>query len=94
MRNLIFLFWKRSATSTIRFLIHLKRNETLQLRNGILTSAIKWTWTMQISHVASLHRKPTFDNITIKLDGSLPANPVNDRRMANAVTLKSTFCLP
>ena len=29
-----------------------------------------------------------------KLDGSLPANPVNDRRTANAVTLKSTFCLP
>ena len=28
------------------------------------------------------------------LDGSLPANPVNDRRIANAVTLKSTFCLP
>ena len=30
----------------------------------------------------------------LKLDGSLPANPVNDRRTANAVTLKSTFCLP
>ena len=30
----------------------------------------------------------------IKLDGSLPANPVNDRRTANAVTFKSTFCLP
>ena len=29
-----------------------------------------------------------------KLDGSLPANPVNDRRIANGVTLKSTFCLP
>ena len=29
-----------------------------------------------------------------KLDGSLPANPVNDRRTANAVTLKSTFCPP
>ena len=29
-----------------------------------------------------------------KVDGSLPANPVNDRRVANAVTLKSTFCLP
>ena len=29
-----------------------------------------------------------------QLDGSLPANPVNDRRIANAVTLKSTFCLP
>ena len=29
-----------------------------------------------------------------QLDGSLPANPVNDRRTANAVTLKSTFCLP
>ena len=28
------------------------------------------------------------------LDGSLPANPVNDRRIADAVTLKSTFCLP
>ena len=28
-----------------------------------------------------------------ELDGSLPANPVNDRRTANAVTLKSTFCL-
>ena len=29
-----------------------------------------------------------------QLDGSLPANPVNDRRVPNAVTLKSTFCLP
>ena len=29
-----------------------------------------------------------------ELDGSLPANPVNHRRVANAVTLKSTFCLP
>ena len=28
---------------------------------------------------------------TKQLDGSLPANPVNDRRVANAVTLKSTF---
>ena len=28
------------------------------------------------------------------LDGSLPANPVNDRRVANAVTFKSTFCPP
>ena len=25
---------------------------------------------------------------------SLPANPVNDRRAANAETLKSTFCPP
>ena len=30
----------------------------------------------------------------VQLDGSLPANPVNDRRVANAVTLKSTFRLP
>ena len=29
-----------------------------------------------------------------KLDGNLPANPVNDPRKTNAVTLKSTFCLP
>ena len=29
-----------------------------------------------------------------KLHGSLPANPVNDRRVANAVTLKNTFLLP
>ena len=28
------------------------------------------------------------------LDRILPANPVNDRRVANAVTLKSTFRLP
>ena len=34
------------------------------------------------------------NNFTQELDGSLPANPVNDRRVANAVTLKSTFCLP
>ena len=33
-------------------------------------------------------------NYSTTLDGSLPANPVNDRRKANAVTLKSTFCLP
>ena len=30
----------------------------------------------------------------LQLDGSMPANAVNDRRKANAVTLKSTFCLP
>ena len=39
-----------------------------------------------------------FLNIAIiflkKLDGSLPENPVNNRRVANAVTLKSTFRLP
>ena len=28
---------------------------------------------------------------TMKLDGSLPANPVNDRRIANAVTLQVLF---
>ena len=28
---------------------------------------------------------------TTKLDESLPANPLKDRRIANAVTLKSTF---
>ena len=38
--------------------------------------------------------KYLFANYIQKLDGSLPANPVNDRRIANAVTLKSTFCLP
>ena len=27
-----------------------------------------------------------------QLDGSLPANPVNDGCVADAVTLKSTFC--
>ena len=31
--------------------------------------------------------------LQLQLDGSLPANPVNDRRIANAVTLKSSFCL-
>ena len=31
---------------------------------------------------------------TFKLDGNLLLNPVNDRRIANAVTLKITFCLP
>ena len=30
----------------------------------------------------------------MELDGSLPANPVNDRRVTNPVTLKSTFRLP
>ena len=29
--------------------------------------------------------------IRLQLDGSLPANPVNDRRVANAVTLKKFF---
>ena len=33
-------------------------------------------------------------NVNLKLDESLPANPENDRRFDNAVTLKSTFCLP
>ena len=30
-------------------------------------------------------------NFNLILDGSLPANPVNDRHIANAETLKSTF---
>ena len=30
----------------------------------------------------------------VKLDGSLPANAVNDQCVANAVTYKSTFRLP
>ena len=34
------------------------------------------------------------DKMKVKLDVSLPANPVNDRRIANVVTLKSSFCLP
>ena len=34
------------------------------------------------------------DKVTFKLDGSLPANPVNDQRVANAVTLNITFRLP
>ena len=41
----------------------------------------------------SRQRKLLFSH-SVTLDGSLPANPVNDRRIANAVTLKSTFCLP
>ena len=37
----------------------------------------------------------TLPSLKILLDGSLPANPVNDRRVVyNAVTLKSTFCQP
>ena len=32
--------------------------------------------------------------IYLRLDGSLPANPVNNRRVATAVTLKTSFCLP
>ena len=34
-----------------------------------------------------------FDKHLKRLDESLPANPVNDRPKANAVTLKSAFCL-
>ena len=33
-------------------------------------------------------------NYGVQLDGSLPANPANDQRKANAKTLKSIFCLP
>ena len=35
MRNLIFCFLKRSATSAMNFLIQSKRNAIPQLRNGI-----------------------------------------------------------
>ena len=34
------------------------------------------------------------NKLLLQLDRSLPANPVNDQRIANAVTLKNTFCLP
>ena len=44
--------------------------------------------------LATLLHTALLTNHSRKLDGSLPANPVNDRRIANAVTLKSTFCLP
>ena len=37
---------------------------------------------------------PQTENTKAKLDESLPANAVNNRCVANAVTLKSTFRLP
>ena len=37
---------------------------------------------------------PLYRQMLSKLDGSVPANPMYDRRVANAVMLKSTFRLP
>ena len=47
----------------------------------------KTNFMIQVCYVTS-------ESFLYKLDGSLLANPVNDRRVANAVTLKCTFCLP
>ena len=48
-----------------------------------------------MNSVTQLNDKfPTMEQRRSKLDGSLPAHPVNDRRIANAVMLKSTFSLP
>ena len=51
-------------------------------------------------HVHTLYiSMPSYRNFSARkvkaveqLDGSLPANLVNHRRVPNAVTLKSTFC--
>ena len=40
------------------------------------------------------HGFPQLSETNGKLERSLPANLVNDRRVANAVTLKSTIRLP
>ena len=54
-----------------------------QYGSSLLVARLKW-----------LRLQQGQDDSKLELDGSLPANPVNDRRIANAVTLKSTFCLP
>ena len=55
-----------------------------------------WTYKNadEKAHTFSGSKKTDEKQICVKLDGSLPENPVNDRREANAVTLKSTFSLP
>ena len=43
--------------------------------------------------VGTKHCKHSAQNKRLR-DGRLPANPLNNQHFANAVTLKSTFCLP
>ena len=65
-------------------------------RTNIKKSSLAYATTKKKELTRYNFLLPTTDKPTAlqKLDGSLPANPVNDRRVANAVTLKSTFCLP
>ena len=58
-----------------------------------LSSSVTYTNLPFIENKKHEHVRLILQN-AYKLDGSLPANPVNDRRIANAVTLKSTFHLP
>ena len=73
----------------LKNLVEIKKEPVLLQRQqtpGIATEALKSKLIETKIKFLAFH--------IIILDASLPANPVNDRRMANAVTLKSTFCLP
>ena len=53
-------------------------------------------WLVRYRRIRAMSSFPSVEcgKFKSKLDGSLPANAVNDRRIANAVTLKSISCLP
>ena len=61
------------------------------------TNITQRNWCFLIRLLTPFHTSKLLKNsakLKAQLDGSLPANPVIDRRIANAVTLESAFCLP
>ena len=58
------------------------------------SDCVKYLGVLLHEHLSWKNQVQKLNKSLSKLDGSLPANPVNDRRVTNAVTLKSTFRLP
>ena len=63
---------------------------------GNIRQTKKKSKTVTFIYLVKTNTNQSFKNLIspMELDGSLPANPLNDQRIANAVTLKSTFRLP
>ena len=90
-----------TCTCKSTYIDQTSRNLTIRLKNHDFTLPNEQDIDISKHFTDNLDHKIDSDQPKVmaqtnhwrKLDGSLPANPVNDRRIANAVTLKSTFCL-
>ena len=73
------------------------RNHTgdIQKTNFVAdVSLVRHNSLLQITAISSDGKSTSTTDSKKQKNGSLPANPVNDRRVANAVMLRSTFRLP
>ena len=83
--------YKRALTGCSTEPVNRNRGALVLTRHRPVATFRKLSMTSQFGCFAL--RRTVCQN-SRELDGSLPANPLNDRRVANAVTLKSTFRLP